>query len=368
MADDADLYRRLQQHLDAQPVGFPAAASGADLRLLQRLFSPDEARLVLYLSYEPATLAEVAARAAAEIPAEEVERLLRSMALEGSIGWKEKDGAERWYTMPLVVGMYETVQAGTPEPEFQADARAYFAARVFGRSFLGAKPSQMRIVPIQESIEVAHHVAPYDRIRDLVASAAGPFVVLHCICREVRWARGERCSRTARAETCLAFDDLAAALLRRGKGREVGREEVLAILAQNEADGLVLQPSNTRRPEAVCSCCGCCCGLLAMQKAVPRPVDFWSSNHQCSVDPALCTACGECVERCQVGALGRTGPDDVASVNLDRCIGCGLCVPACPGRALALVQKASPATPPEDAEALYAEILANRRARAARER
>ena len=50
-ADDT-IYRSLQKHLDKQAVGFPAAWSGAEIRLLKRLFAPDEAKLALHLTYK----------------------------------------------------------------------------------------------------------------------------------------------------------------------------------------------------------------------------------------------------------------------------------------------------------------------------
>jgi hypothetical protein len=37
MTDEADVYRRLQRHLDELPVGYPATASGVELRILKRL-------------------------------------------------------------------------------------------------------------------------------------------------------------------------------------------------------------------------------------------------------------------------------------------------------------------------------------------
>ena len=37
-----DPYRLLQQRLDELPNGFPPADDGSDLRLLARLFTPDE--------------------------------------------------------------------------------------------------------------------------------------------------------------------------------------------------------------------------------------------------------------------------------------------------------------------------------------
>ena len=36
----------------------------------------------------------------------------------------------------------------------------------------------------------------------------------------------------------------------------------IAIIEENQREGLVLQPSNTRDIDFVCSCCGCCCGIL----------------------------------------------------------------------------------------------------------
>ena len=54
MVTDQDrVYRRLQQHLDQQPVGFPSTWSRADLRFLRRMFTPAEARVARHLSYQP---------------------------------------------------------------------------------------------------------------------------------------------------------------------------------------------------------------------------------------------------------------------------------------------------------------------------
>ena len=78
---------------------------------------------------------------------------------------------------------------------------------------------------------------------------------------------------------------------RRGHGRRITRAEALAIFRQNEADGLVLQPSNAREPGFVCSCCGCCCGMLKVQKMLPRPAEFWT-NSFCATVAGECVRCG----------------------------------------------------------------------------
>lgn len=360
MTTDDSIYRSLQQHLDQQAVGFPAVKSGADIRLLKRLFSPDEAKLALHLGYRYESTGTIAERAAHGFSAEQTSRLLDSMLKKGSIGWKEKNGVAQWCLLPLVIGMYEC-QDGEPSPEFLADADAYMKTLSFGKAFLSVKPSQMRTIPINRSIPVEHHVATYDHIRAVIGDAAGPFVVLPCICRKSKSMKGKPCSKTSRQETCLAIGDMAAGVLRRGHGREVTRDEVLAILETNEEDGLILQPANTQKPDFVCSCCGCCCGMLSFQKFLPHPADFWSSNYYAEVSAEACSQCGTCVSRCQVNAVILAGPSGEAQVNLGRCIGCGLCVPTCPTEAIKLKQKDTATVPPKDEEALCDEIMKNKK-------
>ena len=360
MTSDESIYRILRQHLDKQTMGFPSTWSGADIRLLKRLFTPDEAKLALHLTCRPSPTEQIMERAAADFSSARAASLLDSMFTKGAIGWKEKDGLSHWYVLPLVVGMYEC-QDGDPSPEFLDDARAYMKTLRFGMSFLAVRPSQMRTIPINRSIPVEHHVATYDQVRTLVQNSPGPFVVLPCICRRTEAMKGRPCKKTSREETCLAFGDMAKMVLRRKHCREVTRDEVLAILQQNEGDGLVLQPANTRNPEFICSCCGCCCGMLSYQKHLPRPVDFWSTSHHAEVNAASCVHCGACVSRCQIGAVGLTGPGGSAKIDPGRCIGCGLCVPTCPSGAMQLEQKDAGAIPPKDADALSEEIMANKK-------
>ncbi|HEY6000831.1 MAG TPA: hypothetical protein VI078_16210 [bacterium] len=92
--DDDAIYRSLQQHLDAQAVGFPSVTSGADIRLLRRLFAPDEARLALHLSYRPLPTATIVASAGPDRPVAQVTALLESMLQKGAIGWKRRDGED----------------------------------------------------------------------------------------------------------------------------------------------------------------------------------------------------------------------------------------------------------------------------------
>jgi ferredoxin len=261
--------------------------------------------------------------------------------------------------MPVVIGMYEFQSDGPPK-EFLLAARDYMRTPEYGRSFASVRPSQMRTIPVNKSFKTEHYVATYDQIRHLVKSSKGPFVILKCICREAQHMQGKKCEVTSRIETCLGMGDSAAVFIKRGKGREISAEEAIAVLEQNENDGLVLQPANEQNPEFVCSCCGCCCGMLNFQKKLPRPVDFWSSNFYAEVDDGACSQCGICATRCQVKAMTMNGPDGTAQVNTDRCIGCGLCVSFCPSESIRLVKKQRETVPPYDEEELNDRIKANR--------
>jgi ferredoxin len=331
------------------------------------MFTPDEAEVALHLSHQPLPLAAVVDRTSAGFPAELTARLLDSMFQKGAIGWKERGGSGHWFLLPLIVGMYEG-QDGEPTADFLADVDAYTKSPNFGASLLAVSPPQMRTIPINQSIPAEHNVATYDQIRALVADARGPFVVLNCICRQRMALKSKPCKQTCRLETCLAFNDMAAMVRRRQHGREVTREEALAILSRNETDGLVLQPANAQRPEFVCSCCGCCCGMLSLQKMLPHPLDFWTSTFRAEIDTALCKSCGKCVSRCQVGAITVRRSKGGARINPARCIGCGLCVTTCPGHAVRLNKRVPETVPPESEEDLQAQIAARKKTPWARRR
>jgi NAD-dependent dihydropyrimidine dehydrogenase PreA subunit len=282
------------------------------------------------------------------------------MFSKGSIGWKEKNGLNYWFSMSMVIGMYEA-QAGKPTRSFMYDANKYMQSKKFGQSFVAVNPPQMRTIPINQSISTEHHIATYDDIRGMVTNMPGPFVVVNCICRVGKKMQKQPCTQTSREETCLALNDMAAGLIRRKKGREVSREETLEILRQNEEDGLVLQPANAQTPEFICSCCGCCCGMIQMQKFLPYPLEFWATNYYTEIAKDDCSGCGACVSRCQVNAIKLDESKGTITINADRCIGCGLCVPTCPANALSLKKKAVETLPPTDEESLYEEVKKNKR-------
>ncbi len=78
------------------------------------------------------------------------------------------------------------------------------------------------------------------------------------------------------------------------------------------------------------------------------PTAIARSDFHAAVDAELCSGCGECVERCQFGALSL--PEYTCHVNYTSCVGCGLCAIACPKGALQLERRTQGEVPPPPAD------------------
>lgn len=361
MEKNTDIYVRLQRHLNRQAVGFPATKSGSEIRILKHLFTPRQAEVATCLRYRFEPIEAVFARANhfVESP-EKLEELLDQIEKKGGVESTIKDGKRFFSIPPLVVGMYE-YQVGRLTPEFIKDFDAYVSERKFGIEFLSTKLPQMRTIPIAKSIQPQHNVSTFDEVTRLLEQADAPFVVLECICRQKKALLGRPCRVTDRKESCLAVGNMARLALRNGIGREISLDASMAILAQNQKQGLVLQPSNTKKAEFVCSCCGCCCGMLGMHKHLPKPVDFWASNFFASVDTGTCDGCGVCEKRCQVRAASVSAHNRQAVIDRNRCIGCGVCVPTCPNHSISLKKKPHEVVPPQTREDLLDTIMAHKK-------
>ena len=363
MEQNEQIYIKLQKHLDKQAVGFPATRSGVEIKILKHIFSPEEAEIACCLNYKLEPLKTIFNRAGHRVDSpEELERCLDRIRKKGGIESKIKHGKMHYCNAPLIVGMYE-YQLNRLTPEFIKDFNEYTSRKDFGIEFLSTKLPQMRTIPVAKSIHPHHNVSTFDEAATLIQQAEGPFVIFECICRKKKSMEGKTCKKTDRQETCLAIGNMARMELQSGAGREITRDKAMSIIEKNQKQGLVLQPSNTQKAEFICSCCGCCCGMLRTHKILPKPLDFWASNFQARVDTIKCEGCGTCEEWCQVGAVSVSEKIHKAVVDLNRCLGCGVCVSNCPTESLSLFKKPTEVRPPQTREDLYEIIMAKKKGR-----
>jgi len=325
-----DVYKRLARHLDDLPGGFPRTESGVEIRILRRLFTPGDAELAVHLTLIPEEPRVIARRA--KIPVEEAARRLEEMFKKGLIvGIHRKSKPPSYMALQFLVGFWES-QVNKLDRELIQEFEEYLP--FYSDHSIGWEPPQLRTIPVGKSISTQTEVMLYERAEELVR-AHKTFAVSNCICRQEQRILGKGCSKPE--ESCLSFGMAAKISVRAGRARTISMEEALAILHRAEEAGLVLQPANAKKAAFICTCCGCCCGILRNLRRYPKPASLVSSPFVASLNIDTCEGCGACLKRCQMEAIYLANKQAV--LDLDRCIGCGLCVNTCPTDSLSLVRK-----------------------------
>ena len=337
------------------PVGYPKTFGSVELDILRTLFTPETADIALHMSWRFKSAAQIFAELPDDLSgrigsAEKLTETLDAMARDKAILRRTKEAT--YALVPFVVGMYE-LQVDSISAEFyEKSVLPYFKAG-FGLEYISTRPSQTRVIPVNESIAVENRVADWDYLDSLIENTKGEIALITCICRKVADLRHEPCKATARRELCMVFNDYADTVIREGWGRKITKEEAFAVALENRKDGLILQPSNEKDPQVVCACCGCCCGLLGLYSFFKRPADFIASNYEVRVGDG-CRGCGLCEKFCQMKAI--TVKEKKPIVDTARCAGCGVCAFKCPADVLTLAKKSETHEPPQNTEELYARI------------
>jgi electron transport complex protein RnfB len=330
MTTEHDLYKHLAEQLDQLPNGFPPTEDGAELRLLARLFTPEEANLASHLLIKLESAAEISARL--ELEYNFTRTLLKGMARKGLIRAGKTDYGLGYGLLPFVVGIYEN-QTGTLLDAELARLFEDYYQRAFTQ-ILSVQPAFHRVIPVGESIKMDMEVAPYESAVGILEHAQS-WGVLDCICRKQTALIGKPCKHPV--DVCMAMSDTPDAFTDTTDIKALTKEEAYAVLRRADQAGLVHTVSNNQKGNwYICNCCTCSCGILRGMAELGIANVVASSAFINTVDERLCNACGLCVESCQFDALFM---DDIAIVNSTRCVGCGVCVNTCPDHALALVRR-----------------------------
>ena len=215
MSDRA--YEELAGALDRLPNGFPRTASRVEIAILEKVFSPEEARLAGGLSggYESAD--EVAGRAG--MPVEAARALLLEMARRGIVWSEERSGEARFRLAPFIVGFYEA-QIELMDHELAHLVEEYLA-HGGAAGIMKPQPALHRVMPALRSV-ATEWILPYDDVRQIILSA-GSFSADDCICRVQQDHLGRRCEFPWR---CASASPVPAGL--RNRATSLGKKRWLS--------------------------------------------------------------------------------------------------------------------------------------------
>jgi electron transport complex protein RnfB len=349
----SQVYYDLREQLDQYASGYPATESGVEIRLLEKLFTEEEAFLFLNMSMileKPEAIAQRLGRDVKQVTA-----LLEGMHKRGLVFRLAKDGSFAYGAVSFAGGIRE-FQVNNMDREFSDLFEQYFE-EAFGKEGLSDN-IVLRTIPVMKSINHKWPVVPHEDVRQIIRSketiGVGP-----CPCRVQQGLLDQDCGKPL--EVCFTFGSRSEFFVDKGMARYVTQEEALRIIDSCEEAGLVSQPYRAQNPDGFCNCCGDCCEMLRAIKMDPKPAEKTISNYFASVDQTRCEACKTCMSRCQMEAIA-IGSNNVAEVNLDRCIGCGLCASKCPNEAVSLTPKSPEARqePPETSRNMMMEMALKR--------
>ena len=363
MVSEDPIYKELRKKIDeSMPIGFPASDDGTELRLLEMLFTPEEAKIAINLGMLPESLKVIhrrVSKAGISISLNEMEQILDGLVEKGAIIGggilDDEKQAKRYSLVQWILGMWE-LQVDNLTKEFAELAERYSLETFYQELHRKDRPCQMRTIPVERSLTVEHGVSTYDNIREVIENTVDSIAVMNCICRQEHDLIEKPCKLSDIRRNCISFNNFAEIVVKIvPSARRISKDELLKLLDTYQREGFVIQTENNQNPQYMCFCCGCCCGFLTTAKQFPRPTEYYSSNFYAQTNKELCNGCETCLKRCQMEAI--TMVDGKSRVNLDKCIGCGNCVATCESNAKFLIKRDEEIIPAKDQMELYQKIM-----------
>ncbi len=301
--------------------------------ILKSMINDEQAALLVSLPGTAEDMAEKTGRSR-----EDIEKDLLDMFRKGLTFKKIKDGKTLW-NPPLHIAQFHDATIVWPEATetFLENWRHYMEeewpkmAEIFTQ--LLPRP-YTRVIPVNKSIEgIRAQVLAPENVREMLENAQ-KIAVTKCTCRTTM----KNCD--APIDVCLQVNRGADYAIDRGSGREVSKEEAMDIIRRAQEDGLVhVTVNKSGIGHFICNCCGCCCQAFTLLISDGLPLCD-PSRFRPVVDPDLCTACGECEDRCWFDAIAVVG--ETARVEDEKCLGCGQCAAVCPEEAIVLEEAREP--------------------------
>ena len=327
-----EIYYKLAKVLDTLPNGFPATEDRVEIKILKKVFNPEQADLFCDLRLTFETVEQIAARTGRSIGG--LEDRLISMRNKGQLFSIAMGGTRFFRMLPYVFGIFE-FQLPRMDKEFVELHEAY--SPVYGKQFFSKTPQLMQTLAIEKSIPVNQEALSYEKVSTIIETGQS-FLANECVCKKERQLLGHPCDRST--QVCLGIAPVPGVFDKSPIGRVITKDEAYQLLKKSEEEGLVHLTGNVQYGQFyICNCCKCCCGVLRAINELNIPASLVINSHYyAEIDPETCIACGLCSdERCQVKAIEKD--EDAYRIVPERCIGCGLCIDTCPTESIRLVHK-----------------------------
>jgi ferredoxin len=316
-------------------------------------FNEEDAAICAHMSVTPVGESADVIAGRLNIEADELIPILDRLVYKGLVSRLLENGTSMYSIHSLEPGWLLT-SFGKGEDTEKTRALAavfdeYFTTGGMAQAYRSTKVPFFRTVPIEQQLDSATVVLPYERVSELLKNV-NYFAVTHCQCKTIRKLVNDPCNHTSDTEHCMLFNDFGKIFVETGFAREITKAEAYDIVKRAEDAGLVhMTMNNKTEPNALCSCCPDCCLMFRSFLLFDDPEamgTFARSDFLATVKNDACDGREVCIGKCPAKAISLS--DGKASVDTDRCIGCGICGYACPKGAILLKRRPQDREIPED--------------------